>query len=62
MKLQANNLLESLTNQELKILTIEIKETVCSNFKKEKKRNFTAADLWNIHRRRKNIYSKRFAF
>ncbi len=63
MKLQSNNnLLESLTNQELKILTTELKETICKNFKKEKKRNFTTAQLWNIHRRGKSFYSKRLVF
>ena len=60
MKLQSNNLLESLSIQELKILTIEIKETVSKNFKNKKKRNFTVADLWNIHRQRKRSFPKRF--
>ena len=60
MKLQANNLLESLSIQELKTLTAEIKETVSKNFKNEKKRNFTVADLWNIQRRGKRSFSKRF--
>ena len=62
MKLQSNNLLENLTKQELKFLTAEVKETVAKNFKKERKRVFSAADLWSIQRRRKNLYIKRFAF
>ena len=62
MKLQSNILLETLSIQELKILTTEIKETVCRKFKNEKKKNFTAADLWNIHRRGKRSFSKRFVF
>ncbi|MDE3182963.1 MAG: hypothetical protein KGM16_06045 [Bacteroidota bacterium] len=62
MKLQSNNLLENLTRQELKLLTTEVKETVNKNFKKERKRVFSAADFWNIQRQRKNLYTKRFAF
>ena len=62
MKLQSNNLLENLSRQELKLLTTEVKETVNKNFKKERKRVFSAADFWNIQRQRKNLYTKRFAF
>ena len=62
MKLQSSNLLENLTRQELKFLTTEVKETVNKNFKKERKRVFSAADFWNIQRQRKNLYTKRFAF
>ena len=62
MKLQSNNLLENLDQQDLKLLTSEVKETICKNFKKERKRNLTAADFWNIQRRRKNFYSTKLAF
>jgi len=62
MKLQSNNILETLTIQELKNLTTEIKETVYKNLIKQKKRNFTTTDLWNIQRRKKSAYSKRFVF
>lgn len=55
MKLQSNNLLENLTRTELKILTTEVKETVVANFKKERKRIFSAAQLWDIQRRKKNL-------
>jgi hypothetical protein len=56
MKLQSNNLLENLTRTELKILTTEVKETVLANFKKERKRIFSAAQLWDIQRRKKNLF------
>lgn len=62
MKLQSNNLLENLTKGEIKILTTEVKETVANEFKKEKKRIFSAAEFWDIQRRKRNLYSKRFAF
>ena len=62
MKLQSNNLLENLTKGEIKILTTEVKEMVAPNFKKEKKRIFSAAEFWDIQRRKRNLYTKRFAF
>lgn len=60
MKLQSNNLLENLTRTELKILTTEVKETVCAHFKNERKKIFSAAQLWDIQRRRKNLSSQKF--
>lgn len=61
MKLQSNNtLLQNLNIQDLKILTTEIKETVCKNFKKQ--RNFTPAELWSIHRRKQNRLVQRFSY
>ncbi|MGN6532665.1 MAG: hypothetical protein ACTHK0_13055 [Ginsengibacter sp.] len=62
MKLQSNNLLESLTRNEFKILTAEVKETLATNFKKEKKRIFSAAEYWDIQRRRKNLFAQRNYF
>jgi len=62
MKLQSNNLFENLTNEELKSLTILVSETVVKDYKNEKKRIFSTADLWAIQRRKKSIYTKRFAF
>jgi hypothetical protein len=54
--------LENLTGNELKILTLEVKETLASNFKKEKKRIFTAAQYWDMQRRRKNLIGTRSYF
>ncbi len=62
MRLESNNLLEKLNRTEIKILTTEIKETVDKRFKKERKRNFSATDLWDIHRRRRNVLVKRIIF
>lgn len=62
MKLQSNNLLENLTTNEIKFLTTEVKEIVCKSFVRERKRNFTAAELWDIQRRKKNLFTKKFAF
>ncbi|HEU5365680.1 MAG TPA: hypothetical protein VFU62_09115 [Hanamia sp.] len=57
MKLQSNQtagLLKSLPDEQMKFLTLEVKETVCMDFKNERKRIFSAAQLWDIQRRRKN--------
>jgi len=62
MKLQSNNLLENLTNEEIKSLTLQVKETVATGYKKEKKRIFSAAEFWDIQRRKRNLLTKRFAF
>lgn len=59
-KLSSNQLLEKLTSRELQNLTLEVKETLTNNDKKENASIFSSADLWNIQRRRKNISSRRF--
>jgi len=61
MKTESNNLLESLNNNEIKVLTSEVKETVCKNFNKERKRIFSVAEYWDIQRRRRNVLVKRIA-
>lgn len=62
MKLQSGILLENLTRNELKTITAEVKETLATGFKKRKKRIFSAADYWDIQRRRKKIYNTRSYF
>lgn len=63
MKLQSNNsMLENLAKDELKNLALQVKETVAKEFLNEKKRIFSAAQFWDIQRRKRNLYSKRFAF
>jgi len=54
-------LLETLNYQELKHLTTEVKETLAVEYKKEKRRTFTAADLWNLQRQRRAFYSRRIS-
>ena len=62
MKFESYNLLQNLTIEELNILTAEVKETVAKSFKKEKKRIFSAAELWDIQRRRKSTMVRRMMF
>jgi hypothetical protein len=62
MKLQSNishRILDSLTRDEIKNLTIETKETLAPAFLKERKRIFTAADLWNIQAKKKRAAYRR---
>ncbi|MDQ2721109.1 MAG: hypothetical protein M3Z26_15280 [Bacteroidota bacterium] len=60
MKAQSNNLLETLTYEEIKILTDEVKETLFLNFKKRIPRNFAASQMWKIQRQRKQISARKF--
>jgi len=65
MKLQSNaryHLLDSLTNNEIKNLTLQINETVASGFTNKKRRIFSAAELWNIQRTKKNVSFRRNYF
>jgi hypothetical protein len=58
MKFQSNkslNLLDSLTSNEIKNLTIQVKETIAPEFIKDRKRTFTSSELWDIQRRKRNI-------
>ena len=59
MKFQSNRLLESLTENEIRDLTSEVKETLATEAVNEKKKVFSAAQLWDIYRRRKNTFGKR---
>ena len=61
MKLQTNNLLENLTATEVKNLLTITGETV-AQFKKDKKRIFTAAAFYEIQKRKRNFSVRRFAF
>ena len=58
MKLQLNqtdSILKSLSTKEIKFLTNEVKETLCMDLKTNRKKVFSAAQLWNIQRHRKNV-------
>ncbi|MEO6813004.1 MAG: hypothetical protein ABI172_03690 [Ginsengibacter sp.] len=60
MKLQSNNLLETLNSKEINSLTREVKETLDSNFKKGDKKIFSDVDLWNIYKRKRDFEIRRF--
>lgn len=60
MKLQSNHLLENLTTGEVKNLLTITPETVAFNFKKNKKRIFTAAEFFQIQKRRRHFSVRRW--
>jgi hypothetical protein len=62
MKLQSDNLLENLSKEELKYLSMQVKETVAKEFKSKAKRNFSVAQFWDIQRRKRNFSAKRIIF
>lgn len=65
MKFQSNstrNLLNSVSGNEIKKLTKEIKETIAAGFGNKRKRIFTSAELWRIQNRKKDIFSRRTFF
>jgi hypothetical protein len=53
------NLLDSLTNNEIRNPTKEVKETFSTEFSNERKRNFTSAELWSIQNRKKYTFNRR---
>ncbi|MCZ2222938.1 MAG: hypothetical protein LC122_04835 [Chitinophagales bacterium] len=61
MKTENKKLLAPLTKTELKNLTSETKETVSTESEPQKK-NFCAADLWNIRKTRKVFVERRGYF
>lgn len=64
MRLQLNqteSILKSLSNEEIRFLTNEVKETLCMDFKSNRKKAFSAAQLWNVQRSKKNVsFQKRY--
>jgi hypothetical protein len=62
MKLLSNNLLETLSNAEIKKLTSQVSETLLFNYRKENQKVFTAADLWNLQRQKRNFLTRRNSF
>jgi hypothetical protein len=60
MKLSSNNLLETLTVPQLENLTFQVKETLDISRRKQNEKIFSAADLWDIQRRRKYNSGRRF--
>ncbi len=58
MNTQNNNLLNKLTAVETKTLTTIVVETLALGMTQHKP--FTAAELWNIQRRRRSFVQRRF--
>jgi hypothetical protein len=58
MNTQNNNLLNTLSKEETSKLTTVIEETLALGMGQHKP--FTAAELWNIQRRRRSFVQRRF--
>ena len=61
MKKQTTILFAQLGEVQVRTLTTIVKETLALDYTPaEPKRNFTAADLWNIQRQKKTVSRRRF--
>ena len=58
MNTQNNNLLKKMTKEETTQLTTIVEETLALGMNQHKP--FTAAELWNIQRRRRSFVQRRF--
>ena len=58
MNTQLNNLVSKLTNEGTTHLTTMVEETLALGMNQHKP--FTAAELWNIQRRRRSFVQRRF--
>lgn len=54
------NIFNRLTNTEMEKLTTEIKETIADLSEHNKVKSFSAADLWEIQRKRKSTVIRRY--
>ena len=59
MKMQLTNLFNQISKTQVENLTMEIKETLALGYNHNKAKTFSAAELWNIQRQRKNITQRR---
>ena len=61
MKLTSNNLLENLRSEVVANLLKITDEKIATNFSKNRKRVFTAAELYEIQKRKRNFSVRRFS-
>ena len=59
MKKQTSNLFTSMSNTAVENLVKEVKETLASGYNINQHKPFTSIDMWNIHRQRKTMGSRR---
>ena len=59
MKTQSTNLLNQMSNLEVKDLTTVVKETLDLGYCNKQYKTFSAADLWNIQRQRRSFNLRR---
>jgi hypothetical protein len=61
MKKQSTTLLSTISKAQVDNLTNIVKETIVPGYAEIAKKQFTAADLWNIQRQRRTFVQRRFA-
>ena len=61
MKTQTTGLFNQMTNAQLVSLTTEVKETLAFDVNFPAAKKFTAAEVWNIQRRKRVMVQRRFA-
>ncbi len=62
MKKQSTSLFGDINREELKNLTNVVKETLGLGLTQSNKRMFSAAELWDIQRRKRTFTTRRFSF
>jgi len=61
MKKQTSDFFTALGKEELETLTSIVAETIAAGFKQPAKKNFNAADLWNIQKKKRSFVQRRMA-
>ena len=61
MKTQTNSLFNAISKTQLVSLTTEVKETLAMDVHIQFSKKFTAAEVWNIQRQKRNRIQRRFA-
>jgi hypothetical protein len=61
MKKQSNTLFAYLSNEQVNNLTSIVKETLAKGVSPIPGKTFSAADLWNIQRRKKSLMQRRYS-
>lgn len=56
----STTLLPILTQSDIRNLCIEVKETLVNHTNESKAKKFTSAELWNIHKQRRDFGKRQF--
>jgi hypothetical protein len=62
MKKQSNTLFIEISKEQVENLTTIVKETIAAGYNQAQTKLFTAADLWNIQRQKKDLANAGFHY
>lgn len=62
MRHQHNTLFVQLSKEAFEQLTVTVNEVIAMDFKNSQQKIFSAADLWNIQRQKRNFTQRRNRF